>query len=91
MGSAPMEYKRFTIKTIEREPGKWRASIQRTNGRPLWAGRAKIRHFVTGIDATTPQRAMQMALAAIDRGAFSREPVEVMDAKCTPPLRSSAA
>jgi hypothetical protein len=65
--SAPMEYKRFTIKTIEREPGKWRASIQRANGRPLWAGRAKIRHFVTGIDATTPQRAMHMALAAIDR------------------------
>ena len=68
-----MEYKRFTIKTIEREPGKWRASIQRTNGKPLWAGRAKIRHFVTGIDATTPQRAVQMALAAIDRGAFSSE------------------
>jgi hypothetical protein len=68
-----MEYKRFTVKTIEREPGKWRASVQRTNGRPLWAGRAKIRHFVTGIDATTPQRAMQMALAATDRGAFSRE------------------
>jgi len=75
-----MEYKRFTIKTIEREPGKWRASIQRTNGKPLWAGRAKIRHFVTGRDATTPQRAMQMALAAIDRGAFSRQPVGVAPA-----------
>ena len=86
-----MEYKRFTVKTFEREPEKWRASVRRTNGRPLWAGRAKIRHFVTGIDATTPQRAMQMALAAIDRGAFSRQPVEVLDAKCAPPLRSSAA
>jgi len=86
-----MDYKQFTVKTFEREPGKWRASVQRTNGRLLWAGRAKIRHFVTGIDATTPQRAMQMALAAIDRGAFSRQPVKVMDAKCASPLRSSAA
>ena len=86
-----MEYKRFTVKAFEREPEKWRASVQRTNGRPLWAGRAKIRHFVTGIDATTPQRAVQMALAATDRGAFARELVEVMDAKCAPPLRSNAA
>ena len=77
-----MEYKRFTVKAFEREPGKWRASIQRTNGKPLWAGRAKIRHFVTGIDATTPQRAMQMALAAIDRGAFSSEPVGFADIRC---------
>ena len=68
-----MEHKRFTVKAFEREPEKWRASVQRTNGKPLWAGRAKIRHFVTGIDATTPPRAMQMALAAIDRGAFSSE------------------
>ena len=71
-----MEHKRFTVKAFEREPEKWRASVQRTNGRPLWAGRAKIRHFVTGIDATTPQRAVQVALAAIDRGAFSREPIQ---------------
>ena len=75
-----MEYKRFTVKTFEREPEKWQASVRRTNGRPLWAGRAKIRHFVTGIDATTPQRAVQMALAAIDRGAFSRQPVGVAPA-----------
>ena len=68
-----MEYKRFTVKTFEREPEKWRASVRRTNGKPLWAGRAKIRHFVTGIDATTPKRAVRMALAAIDRGAFSSE------------------
>jgi len=76
-----MEYKQFTVKTFEREPGKWRASVQRTNGRLLWAGRAKIRHFVTGLDATTPQLAMQMALAAIDRGAFSRQPIEISAAK----------
>jgi len=76
-----MEYKQFTVKTFECEPGKWRARVQRTNGRLLWAGRAKIRHFVTGADEPTPQRAMQMALAAIDRGAFSREPVEVAAAK----------
>ena len=71
-----MQYKQYTVQTFERELGKWRASVRRTDGRFLWKGRAKIRSFVTGIDATTPQRALQMALAAIDRGAFSRQPVD---------------
>jgi len=39
-------------------------------------GSAKVRSFVTGIDETTPQRALQMAIEAIDRGAFSRQPVD---------------
>jgi hypothetical protein len=71
-----MQYKKYTVQKFERDLGKWRASVRRTDGRLLWKGRARIRSFVTGIDATTPQRALQMALAAIDRGAFSRHPVD---------------
>jgi hypothetical protein len=73
---SPMQYKQYTVQTFERELGKWRASVRRTDGRLLWKGRARIRSFVTAMDATTPQRALQMALAAIDRGAFSRRPVD---------------
>ena len=72
----PMQYKQYTVQAFERELEKWRASVRRTDGRFLWKGRAKIRSFVTGIDATTPQRALQMALAAIDGGAFSPQPVD---------------
>jgi len=67
-----MEYKQFTVRAFEREPGKWRASVQRADGKLLWNGRTKIRDFLTAIDATTAEAAMQMALAAIDRGALSR-------------------
>jgi hypothetical protein len=70
-----MQYKKYTVQAFERG-GKWRASVTRTDGRYLWTGRAKIRSFVTGVDATTPERALRMALAAIDRGAFSRRPVD---------------
>jgi hypothetical protein len=81
IGGAPraqnvsMEYKQYTVQTFERAPGMWRASVRRTDGRLLWKGRAKIRSFVTGVDAKTPESAMQMAIAAIDRGAFSRQPL----------------
>ena len=71
-----MEYKRFIVQAFEREPGKWRARVQRADRKLLWKGRAKIAEFVTAVDVTTPERAMQMALAAIDRGAFSRQPVD---------------
>ena len=30
-----MEYKRFNVKAFEREPGKWRASVERANGKVL--------------------------------------------------------
>jgi hypothetical protein len=69
-----MEYKQFIVKVFEREPGKWRASVQRADGKPLIiAKRKRILKFVTGIDATTAGAAMQLALVAIDQGAFSRD------------------
>jgi hypothetical protein len=60
-----MEYKQFIVQAFEREPGKWRASVQHGNGKLLWNGRSNIVKFVTAIDAKTPEAAMQMALAAI--------------------------
>jgi hypothetical protein len=69
-----MEYKQFIVKAFEHEPGKWRASVERANGKPLLASTrmASFTEFVTAMDTTTPEAAMQMALAAIDSGAFSR-------------------
>jgi hypothetical protein len=30
-----MEYKRFVVRAFEQEPGKWRASIRRADGKPV--------------------------------------------------------
>jgi hypothetical protein len=71
-----VEYKQFLVKAIEREPGKWRASVQRANGKALLSAmtrrRRAIDKFITGIDATAADAAMRMAIAAIDANAFSR-------------------
>lgn len=65
-----MEYKRFIVKTFEREPGKWRASVERLK---LIAHRRRtLDKFVTGMDAKAAEAAMRMAIAAIDANAFSR-------------------
>ena len=68
-----MEYRQFVIKAIEREPRKWRAIVQRSDGKPMMVtGRAKLDKFITGADATSAQNALLMAMAAIDAEAFSR-------------------
>ncbi len=37
-----MEYRQYIVKAFERKPGKWRASVQRCDGRPLMVtGRVK--------------------------------------------------
>jgi hypothetical protein len=66
-----MEYQGFVVEALEHEPGKWRAKILRSSGKPLITGRKKIWQFVTGVDATSPSAALLMALEAIDAGAFS--------------------
>jgi len=66
-----MEYQGFIVEAFERDPGKWRAKLLRSSGRPLITGRKRIWQFVTGIDATTAQAALLMALEAIDAGTFS--------------------
>jgi hypothetical protein len=68
-----MEYKAFVVRAFEREPGKWRASVRRPNGRPLRASsRRKLDEFVTAFDAPNASAAMLMAMTAIDSGVFSR-------------------
>ena len=70
-----VEYKHFFIKALEPEPGKWRASIKRLNGKPIMLvgpGRVKLDQFVTGVDSSTPGDALLLAIAAVDAGAFSR-------------------
>lgn len=67
-----MEYKQFTISAYERAPGKWRARVRRTSGRPLISGRSKLLEFLTAKDSASEADAMTMAIEAIDAGAFSR-------------------
>src|SRR5271170_3465236 len=74
--SSAMEYKQFIIKLFEREPGKWRATVRRSDGKPLMVsgrGRVKLSEFVTGVDAVTAEAVLLAAMAAIDAGAFSRK------------------
>jgi len=66
-----MEYQGFVVEAFEQGPGKWRAKILRSSGKPLITGRKRIWQFVTGIDATTAPAALLMALEAIDAETFS--------------------
>jgi hypothetical protein len=70
-----VEYKQFIVRTFEREPGKWRAIVRRSDGKPVMVcrGRVKISEFVAGVDAKTAEAALLAAVAAIDAGAFSRK------------------
>jgi hypothetical protein len=67
-----MEYQGFVVDAFERDPGKWRAKILRSSGKPVISGRKRIWRFVTGVDAATAPAALLLALEAIDAGAFSR-------------------
>jgi hypothetical protein len=70
-----VEYKHFLLRAFQREPGKWRASVKRIDGKPLMlvgSERAKLDKFVTGIDSSTPKDALLVAIAAIEAGTFSR-------------------
>src|SRR5271170_4244376 len=70
-GSA-VEYKQLIVKAFEQAPGKWRASVKRSDGKPLMIiGRAKLVQFITGLDSVTANDALLMAIAAIDADAFS--------------------
>jgi|GEM_PF-1911677 len=66
-----MEYLGFVVEAFEQGPGKWRAKILRSSGKPLITGRKRIWQFITGVDAATASAALLMALDAIDAGTFS--------------------
>jgi hypothetical protein len=88
-----MEYKQFVVKAFEREPGKWRASVERANGKALLKALARRRRaldkFITCMDATAAEAAMQMAMAAIDANAFSR--ISYRDTRQARPARKDSA
>lgn len=68
-----MEYNQFIVKSFERRPGKWRATVRRSDGKPIMVvGRVKLSEFVTGIDATTAEAALLAAFAAIDAGSLNQ-------------------
>ena len=69
-----MEYRAFVIQAFEHEPGKWRARIRRVDGKAIMviAGKNKLAQFITGLDATTAEAALLMAIAAIDAETFTR-------------------
>lgn len=68
-----MEYRGFIIQAFEPEPGKWRARVRRADGKAIMAAahKKKLIQFVTGLDATTAQGALLMAIAAIDAETFT--------------------
>jgi hypothetical protein len=71
-----MEYKQFVVQAFEREPGRWRASIRRADGKPVKViGGNKLDQSITHFDERTAAAAVLTAMAAIDAGTFVRDRV----------------
>ena len=62
------ERKRFQIDVFKREPGKWRASIRRSDGSKVRVGNMHVDLFITSVDTSTADQALQLARKAIDAG-----------------------
>jgi Arc/MetJ-type ribon-helix-helix transcriptional regulator len=60
---------RFQIEVFAREPGKWRASIRRSDGSKVRVGNMRFDLFITSVDTSTADQALQLARKAIDAGA----------------------
>ena len=68
-----MEYKRFVVRAFEQEPGKWRASIRRADGKPVKIiGGKKLQQGNMSGDERTAAAALLTAMAAIDAGTSIR-------------------
>jgi Arc/MetJ-type ribon-helix-helix transcriptional regulator len=63
------ERKCFQIDAFERERGKWRASIRRSDGSKVRVGNIHFDLFTTSVDTSTADQALQLARKAIDAGA----------------------
>ena len=66
-------YKRFFIKAFEREPGRWRAEIRRTDGVPttiLLSEGPPQPSVTTSADTFDAQAALRLAEHAIDGGGM---------------------
>jgi len=62
------ERARFQIEVFVREPGKWRASIRRSDGSKIRVGDMRFDRFITSVDTSTADQALQLARRAIDAG-----------------------
>jgi len=62
------ERARFQIEVFVREPGKWRASIRRSDGSKIRVGTCIFDLFITSVDTSTADQALQLARRAIDAG-----------------------
>jgi hypothetical protein len=68
-GSGPSkERKCFQIDAFERERGKWRASIRRSDGSKVRVGNIHFDLFTTSIDTSTADQALELARKAINAG-----------------------
>lgn len=63
------EGERFQIEPFEREPGKWRASIRRSDGSKVRVGETCVDRFITSADTSTADQASEIARKTIDSGA----------------------
>jgi hypothetical protein len=63
------ETKCFQINAFERERGKWRASIRRSDGSKVRVGNIHFDIFTTSVDTSTADQALQLARKAIDASA----------------------
>ena len=60
------ERERFQIEVFAREPGKWRASIRRSDGSKVRSRDLRCDLFTTSVDTSTADQASQLARKAID-------------------------
>jgi Arc/MetJ-type ribon-helix-helix transcriptional regulator len=63
------ERKCFQIDAFERERGKWRALIRRSDGSKVGVGNMRVDFFITSVDTSTADQALQLARKDIDAGA----------------------
>jgi hypothetical protein len=63
------ESKCFQINVFEREPGKWRAKIRRSDGSKVRIGNMHFDLVITSVDTSTADQALQLARKDIDAGA----------------------
>jgi hypothetical protein len=63
------ERKCFQINVFEREQGKWRAKIRRSDGSKVRIGNMHFDLFITSVDTSTAAQALQLARKVIDAGA----------------------
>ena len=62
------ERARFQIEIFAREPGKWRASIRRSDGSKVRVGDMLGDLFTTSVDTSTADQSLQLARKAIAAG-----------------------